>query len=96
MVFDGAPVLPVTDSVVLSTLLDGVVLMARFNETRSSNVRQALEHLRRVGTNVVGTILNDVSVKRGLYGYGYGYGYGYSNYRYAPEKNSETTGSPKE
>ena len=66
MVFDGAPVLAVTDSVVLSTLLDGVVLMACFNQTRSSNIKQALEHLRRVGANVVGTVLNYVPVKRGL------------------------------
>ncbi|HVM32221.1 MAG TPA: polysaccharide biosynthesis tyrosine autokinase [bacterium] len=95
VVFDGAPVLPVTDSVVLSTLLDGVVLMARFNETRASNVRQSLEHLRRVGARVVGTILNHVPLKRGLYGYGYGYGYGYSNYRYAPEKSPETTSKTK-
>ena len=77
VVFDGAPILAVTDSVVLSTLLDGVVLMARFNSTRSSNVRRSLESLRRVGANVVGTALNDVPLKKGFYGYGYGYHYGH-------------------
>ncbi len=86
VVFDGAPILPVTDSVVLSTLLDGVVLMARFNATRSSNVRRALEQLKRVGTNVVGTALNYVPTKKGLYGYGYGYGYG--NYKYHEDKEA--------
>lgn len=91
VVFDGAPILAVTDSVVLSTLLDGLVLMARFNQTRSSNVRRAMEHLKRVGGNVVGTALNFVPVKRGLYGYGYGYGYGH--YRYHDEK--ETVKSEK-
>ncbi len=88
VVFDGAPILAVTDSVVLSTLLDGVVLMARFNQTRSSAIKHALEHLRRVGANVVGTVLNYVPVKKGLYGYGYGYGY---NYGYGKYKDSEET-----
>ncbi|HVZ80645.1 MAG TPA: polysaccharide biosynthesis tyrosine autokinase [bacterium] len=85
VVFDGAPVIPVTDSVVLSTMLDGVVLMSRFNHSHSSNVRNALEHLRRVGTHVVGTVLNYVPIKKGLYRYGYGYG-GYRQYRYGPEE----------
>lgn len=86
VVFDGAPILAVTDSVVLSTLLDGVVLMARFNATRSSNVRRSLEQLKRVGANVVGTALNYVPVKKGLYGYGYGYHYGH----YAYKEDGET------
>jgi capsular exopolysaccharide synthesis family protein len=81
VVFDGAPILAVTDSVVLSTLLDGLVLMARFNVTHSSNMRRALEHLKRVGAKVVGTALNDVPVKKGLYGYGYGYGHYQYSYR---------------
>ena len=41
VVFDGAPILAVTDSVVLSTLLDGVVLMARFNVTRTSGIKHS-------------------------------------------------------
>ena len=91
VVFDGAPVLPVTDSVVLSTFLDGVVLLARFNQTRLSGAKVALEHLHRVGTRVVGTVLNCVPVKKGLYGYGYGYGYGY---RYGGDEK-KTGGKPK-
>ncbi len=91
VVFDGAPVLAVTDSVVLSTHLDGVVLMARFNQTRSSSIRDALEHLRRVGANVVGTVLNYVPVKKGLYGYGYGYGYNYGYGKYRDAEPAEKT-----
>ena len=85
IVFDAPPVLPVTDAVVLSTLLDAVVLMVRFNATRSSDASRAMDHLKRVGTKVVGTIINCVSMKKNLYGYGYGYG----NYRYAPNEQSE-------
>jgi len=89
VVFDGAPILAVTDSVVLSTLLDGVVLMARFNQTRSSSVQRSLEQLRRVGTHVVGTVLNYVPMKKGFYGYGYGYQYGYGKYHGEPESHEK-------
>ena len=93
VVFDGAPILPVTDSVVLSTLLDGVVLMCRWDSTRSSEVQRALEHLRSVGAPVLGTLLNRVLVKKGLYGYG-GYGNygGYGKYTYGPEAQSDKKG----
>jgi capsular exopolysaccharide synthesis family protein len=91
VVFDGAPVLPVTDSVVLSTFLDGVVLMARFESTRSSEVSKALEHLKHVGANVVGSVLNCVTVRKGLYGYEYRYGYGKYKYGYGGEENHPKT-----
>lgn len=88
VVFDGAPVLPVTDSVVLSTFLDGVVLMVRWDQTRTSEVRRALEGLSAVKAPVLGTLLNYVKSKKGLYGYGYSR-YGYGKYRYAPGEQDE-------
>lgn len=95
VIFDGAPVLPVTDSVVLSTLLDGVVLMARWDYSRTHEVARALEQLRAVNAPVLGTLLNRTVVKKGLYGYsyGYGYGYGYGKYKYYGSK--ESSGSKK-
>lgn len=76
IVFDGAPILPVTDSALLSRALDGVVLMARFNQTRRAEVRRALQLLKAVNAPLLGVILNCVDTKTGQYGYGYGYGYG--------------------
>ncbi len=89
IVFDGAPILPVTDSVVLSTHLDGVVLLTRWDKTKTRETAKALEHLRAVGAPVLGTLMNCVKMRKGLYGYGYGYG-GYTNYRYAPEEAEKT------
>ncbi len=76
IVIDGAPILPVTDSVVLSTALDGMVLMARWGKTRRSEIHRALGLLRSVQAPLLGTVLNFVDMKKSLYGYGYGYGYG--------------------
>ncbi len=78
IVIDGAPILPVTDSVVLSTSLDGMVLMARYNQTRRAEVNRALRLLRAVNAPLLGTILNCVDMKSSHYGY-YGYGYGYGS-----------------
>lgn len=90
VIFDGAPILPVTDSVVLSTQLDGVVLMARWDKTHSGDVAKALEHLKAVGTNVIGTLLNCVNTKAAYYGLRYGYnGYAYGHYRYAEKEETK-------
>ncbi len=88
VIIDGAPILPVTDSVVLSTLLDGVILLARWDSTRAHDLTKALTHLRNVGAPVLGTVLNYVQMKKSLYGYGYGYG-GYNKYKYGSESHSK-------
>jgi capsular exopolysaccharide synthesis family protein len=78
IVFDGAPVLPVTDSVVMATQLDGVMLLGRWNKTRRSEFQRAYRQLRSVGALVLGNVLNAIEVHKGMYGYyGYGYGYGF-------------------
>jgi capsular exopolysaccharide synthesis family protein len=86
VIFDAAPILPVTDSVILSTLLDGIVVLVRWNVTRFPELEKALEHLRSVKAPLLGTILNDVNLKQGLYGYG---GYGYGNYAYKADDKAD-------
>ena len=79
VIFDAAPILPVTDSVALSTQLDGVLLLARFEQTRRSEVQRSLDVLGRVNARVLGTVLNSVDMKKYAYTYGYGrryYAYG--------------------
>ncbi len=89
VVFDGAPILPVTDSVVLASCLDGVVLMARWQKTHRQEAAKALEHLKAVRARLIGSVLNSVDLRRKLYGYGkYGYGsYGYGKYGYYGKKD---------
>jgi capsular exopolysaccharide synthesis family protein len=78
IVFDSAPILPVTDSVVMAAQLDGVILMGRWNQTRRSDFRRAFQQLHSVRARVLGSVLNSIEIQRGMYGYyGYSYGYGY-------------------
>lgn len=71
---DSPPVLPVTDAAVLSTRVDGTLLIAMAGQTNSKEVTRAMETLRNVDTAVIGTVLNGATAESG-YGYGYGYGY---------------------
>lgn len=69
---DSPPVLPVTDAAVLSTKVDGTLLVSMAGQTSSKELSRALETLRNVDANVVGTVLNGAAAESG-YGYGYSY-----------------------
>ncbi|MHC4294309.1 MAG: polysaccharide biosynthesis tyrosine autokinase [Planctomycetota bacterium] len=64
---DSAPVLVVTDSCVLSTLVDGVILVVRAGENTYGIIQRTRDMLLRVGTHFVGVVLNGVRVTAGGY-----------------------------
>lgn len=72
VLIDCPPVLPVTDAAVLSSGVDGTVLVASAGSTTRKELTRALELLRQVSAPLVGTVLNGVSAEGG-YGYQYGY-----------------------
>ncbi|HEV2070592.1 MAG TPA: hypothetical protein VGR26_12430, partial [Acidimicrobiales bacterium] len=72
---DSPPVLPVTDAMVLSRMVDATILVGTAGQTTRREYRRSLEMLQQVEANLVGTVLNGVE-QGGGYGYGYGYGYG--------------------
>jgi capsular exopolysaccharide synthesis family protein len=60
VLIDSAPVLPVSDTVVLSTLADGVVLVAG-SQTARQLARDACSRLAYVGAKIIGVVLNNVN-----------------------------------
>ncbi len=80
---DSPPLLTVSDSRILATLTDAVVLVARAYSTPFDLVRRARGLLYNAGARVLGVALNSVDALKqggsgyGYYRYGYGYGYGY-------------------
>jgi capsular exopolysaccharide synthesis family protein len=66
-IIDAPPLLPVTDSVLLSQKIDGVVLVASANETKKEVYKKGLERLKRVNANVLGSVLNKFPVKKNSY-----------------------------
>ena len=71
VLIDTPPVLPVTDAVVLSRIVDGVVLVVRGQDTQKQVAKDAASRLRQVGAKVLGVVLNDVNVRSGHYYYYY-------------------------
>jgi capsular exopolysaccharide synthesis family protein len=68
---DGPAVLPVTDGLVLSGKVDGVILLAAANSTTRRNFSRALEILSQVEAPIIGTVLNMATRERS-YAYPYG------------------------
>jgi succinoglycan biosynthesis transport protein ExoP len=77
VLFDSPPLLAVTDAAVLSTIVDGAILVVRTGSTTREAVRRAVALLRNVHSRLLGAVLNDIDVNSGSY-YSGAYGYYYS------------------
>jgi len=77
IILDSPPIQAVTDAVVLSKLVDGVILVVRADKTLREDVRRSTKQIRDVGGWIFGVIVNEIDASdRSYYSYGYGYGYG--------------------
>ena len=79
VIFDGAPIFGISDSVVLAKALDGVIQVARFGKVTRDIVNKSKERLQRLGIKIIGVIINGVDVRRESYYYKY-YDYRYHKY----------------
>ncbi|MHB0858919.1 MAG: CpsD/CapB family tyrosine-protein kinase [Anaerolineae bacterium] len=61
VLFDAPPVMAVTDAVVLSTRVDGVLLVVSAGETKRDSAQQAVERLKKVNARLLGAVLNNVA-----------------------------------
>jgi len=75
VVIDSPPVGPVTDAAVLTTQVDGTVLVVRAFKTPRDVVADAKRTLQTVGGRVVGAVLNAVNLERSEYKGYYQYAY---------------------
>jgi polysaccharide biosynthesis transport protein len=86
VLIDSPPVLPVTDSIVLSQRVDATVLVSSARTTTRKAVARAAEMLHQVNAPLVGAVLNGVSEDT-AYG-------GYSSHYYTADDASGDGGSP--
>jgi len=78
VVVDGAPVLPVTDSVILSTYADLALVVARHRVTEKQSLERTYSILQSQGTRKIALVLNCVEPSSRTY---FDY-YGYNNCKY--------------
>jgi capsular exopolysaccharide synthesis family protein len=79
ILIDSPPLINVTDPVVLSTLVQGVILVVHGGRSKRAIVSRARRELTGVGAKIFGVVLNNVDLKREGYDDYYYYRY-HSNY----------------
>ncbi|HYJ91868.1 MAG TPA: polysaccharide biosynthesis tyrosine autokinase, partial [Pyrinomonadaceae bacterium] len=77
VIIDSPPAISFTDAAILSTLVDGVVLVAMANKSSIHLMRRFKQRLGAIGARIYGVVLN--GIKSGSVEYEY-YGSGYYNY----------------
>jgi len=83
IVIDSPPAISFTDASILSTMVDGVMLVVHCGRSSRAVVRRAKQQLLDVGAHIFGVVLNNVKLEQQDYYYS---GY-YSNY-YSTETDS--------
>lgn len=72
IILDTAPLRAVTDAQILSTKVDGIILVVRAESTKMESMMQAKGLLENVNANILGTVLNGVETSKSNYYYYYG------------------------
>ena len=85
IMLDSPPIGAVSDALVLSSMVDGVLLVLKAFQTDRGLARQTLRALRDVRAKLLGGILNNVDLDKRQYGYYQGYYYGYGKYYGEPQ-----------
>ena len=80
VLFDSPPVIAVTDAAILSTKIDGVVLVIRAHQTQKNAVKRAKTLMDNVNARIIGCLLNSVNIERAYGSYYYYYYYHYYSY----------------
>ena len=73
IIYDGTPVNPVTDSIIMASLVDKVVIVSAIGDTDVETLQNTKQSLENVNANIAGVVANKAPYTNGNY-YGY-YGY---------------------
>ncbi|MCR5527922.1 MAG: CpsD/CapB family tyrosine-protein kinase [Saccharofermentans sp.] len=86
IILDLPPVGEVTDALVVSEQVDGMIVVVRQDYTNQSDLNYTMRQLELVDAKVVGFVYNGAAGKKGKYGYGKYKKYG--KYAYAKKRDS--------
>jgi len=74
VIFDSSPILPVTDSLMLSKHIDGAIVSIRRDVSQYPKVASACQRLAAMGVPIWGAVV--IGLGHPAYGYRYAYTYG--------------------
>ena len=89
VILDSSPLLTLADSRILASLVDGVLLVAKSGATPREQIRQSQSGIRSAGANLIGVVLNNVTLHTNGY-------YGLGIYGSNGNSHSETISDPAE
>ena len=87
VIIDSPPAISFTDASILSTLVDGVVLVAMANKSSLHLMKQFKHRVSNIGARIYGVVLNGIKSNSDEYYY---YGSGYYKY-YSKSDDDEST-----
>jgi polysaccharide biosynthesis transport protein len=73
VIIDGPPVMGLADAPIISSLMEGVLLVVEAGVTRKGLAMNAVKRLRSAQANIVGVLINKFEPKHASYGYGKDY-----------------------
>jgi len=90
IIIDSPPTISFTDSSILSTMVDGVVLVVHGGRSSRAVVRRAKQQLLDIGAHIFGVVLNNVKLETQDYYYT-----GYYASHYYTESEEEADAAPE-
>jgi capsular exopolysaccharide synthesis family protein len=67
ILIDSPPLIHLADSIILSRLVDGVVLVVHGGKTERDAARRTRQELSNAGANIIGVVLNNIPIKEITY-----------------------------
>jgi capsular exopolysaccharide synthesis family protein len=80
VIIDGPPTMGLADAPLLSSVVEGTLLVIEAGRTRRGAAKAALKRLHFARAQTIGVLLNKFDSRKVGHTYGYGYGYGYGDY----------------
>ncbi len=94
IIIDGPPVMGLADAPLLSSLVDGTLLVVDVSHTRRRVVGTAVRRLQLARAQIVGALVTKFDYHKANNSYGYGYGYGYGGLEYFNYGKPPADGKP--
>lgn len=77
IILDGAPITGLSDSLIISSIVDKVLIVSSINRTPKTELKNTKKNLENVGANIAGLVINNINNRTDSYGSYYYYNYGY-------------------
>jgi capsular exopolysaccharide synthesis family protein len=91
VIIDGTPSELVSDSIILSRIVDSTIIVAASKETKKDSLERVVKNIQNVGGKIAGVVLNKVEISARKYQETYYYG----STALMPKKNAKVTRTPK-